>query len=129
MRPRGAGSGEAGGQLALLALASGLTRPGLAARGALSGAGGVAELAEDLAQPVVHLLEDRGPVVEVDLVEVGQPLDGLVDPRVSGWGESWPSGFYVQFFPSPWLRITSAVSAVRYPPARNGTADRGARRT
>jgi hypothetical protein len=85
----------------------------LAAGGGLAGASGIAELAEDLAQPVVHLLEDRRAVVEVDLVEVGKPFDGLVDPGVSGRGEGRPWLLCVHLFPSPWLRITSAVPAVR----------------
>jgi len=62
----------------------------------------------------VHLFEDGGPLVEVDLVEVAEPFDGLVDPGIPGGGES---RFCVHYFPSPWLRITSAVPAVRYPPA------------
>ncbi len=61
----------------------------------------------------MHLFEDGGALVEVDLVEVGKPFDGLVDPGVAGGGESRPSPFFVHLFPSPWLRITSAVSAVR----------------
>jgi hypothetical protein len=65
----------------------------------------------------VHLFEDGGPLVEVDLVEVAKPFDGLVDPGIPGGGESRPSRFCVHYFPSPWLRITSAVPAVRYPPA------------
>jgi len=65
----------------------------------------------------VHLFEDGGALVEVDLVEVGKRFDGLVDPGIPGGGESRPSRFCVHYFPSPWLRITSAVPAVRYPPA------------
>jgi hypothetical protein len=112
-----AAPGPAARQHPLLARAAGLTRASRPAGGALGLAAGVAELAEDLAEPVVHLFEDGGPLVEIDLVEVGKPLDGLIDPGIPGRGESRPSRFCVHYFPSPWLRITSAVPAVRYPPA------------
>jgi hypothetical protein len=53
----------------------------------------VAELAEDLAQPVVDLLEDGGPVGQVHVVERGEPADGRVDTGVTGGGESRPNPF------------------------------------
>jgi len=49
----------------------------------------------------VHLFEDGGPLVEIDLVEVGKPFDGLIDPGIPGGGESRPSRFCVHYFPSP----------------------------
>ena len=49
----------------------------------------------------MHLFEDGGPLVQFDLVEVGKPFDGLVDPGIPGRGESRPSWFCVHYFPSP----------------------------
>ena len=80
-------------QLSLLAAPARLAWPGGAAGGGRAGAARVAEFAEDFAEPVVHLFEDGGPVVEVDLVEVGKPSDGLVDARIAGGGESHPGPF------------------------------------
>jgi hypothetical protein len=54
---------------------------------------GITELAEDLAQPVVHLLQDGGPVGQVHVVERGEAADGRVDPGVTGGGESRPNPF------------------------------------
>jgi hypothetical protein len=69
-------------ELALLAGAAGARGGGgrLPAR--------VAELAEDLAQPVVHFLQDGGPLGQVHVLERGKTLDGRVDPGVAGGGES-----------------------------------------
>jgi hypothetical protein len=77
----------------LFAAPPGLARAGGAARGGRARTARVAKFAEDLAEPVVHLFEDRGPVVEVDLVEVGKPGDGLVDAGIPGGDESHPGPF------------------------------------
>jgi hypothetical protein len=53
----------------------------------------VAELAEDLAQPVVHPLKDGRPLGQVYVLERGEPVDGRVDARVTGGGESRPNSF------------------------------------
>jgi hypothetical protein len=71
-------------QLTLLAGPAGLAR---------RGPGAVAEFAEDLAQLVVHRGQDRRPLVEVEVIQGGQPLDGRVDPGVSGGGQSRPHLF------------------------------------
>jgi hypothetical protein len=48
----------------------------------------LAELAEDVPQAAVHVLEHRGPVGEVQVVERGQPLNGRVDAGIPGGGGS-----------------------------------------
>jgi hypothetical protein len=58
-------------QLALLATLAWTRRPG------------VAELAEDLAQPVVDRLENRRVLVQGSLAQPGEPGDGVVDSRVT----------------------------------------------
>jgi hypothetical protein len=52
-----------------------------------------AELAEDLAQPVVHCLEDGRPLGQVHVLERGETADGRVDAGVTGGGESRPNPF------------------------------------
>ena len=54
-----------------------------------------------------------GPTATSNYFYLMEDHDGLVDPGVSGVGEGRPSAFFVHLFPSPWLRITSAVPAVR----------------
>jgi hypothetical protein len=77
-------------QLVLLAGAARLPRP----RGAAGpGPGRLAQLAEDLAQLVVDLLQDGGPLSEVDVLKRGEPADGRVDARVTGGGQSRPNSF------------------------------------
>ena len=66
-------------ELALLAAPAGLAR--------------VAELTEDLAQPVVHFLKHRRPLGQVRVLKRGEPLDGRVDAGVTGGGESRPNSF------------------------------------
>jgi hypothetical protein len=53
----------------------------------------VAELAEDLAQPVVHSLKHGRPLGQFHVLKRGEPLDGRVDPGVTGGGESRPNSF------------------------------------
>ena len=77
-------------QLALLAVAC-RARPG--ARGGRPWPARVAELAEDLAQPVVDALKDGGPLGQVHVLKRGEPADGRVDARVTGGGESRPNSF------------------------------------
>jgi hypothetical protein len=77
-------------QLALLAAPAGLARA--------RGAGGsrptrVAELAEDLAQPVVDGLKDGRPLGQVHVLKRGEPADGRVHPGVTGGAESRPNSF------------------------------------
>jgi hypothetical protein len=55
----------------------------------------VAELTEDLAQPVVHSLKYGRPVGQVHVLKRGEPLDGRVDPGVTGGGESRPNSFWI----------------------------------
>ena len=70
-------------------------RPGLGRAGQAAGAGlpGVAELAEDLAQPAVDFLRTAGRSARSSVLERGQPLDGRVDPGVTGGGRSRPLPF------------------------------------
>jgi hypothetical protein len=75
-----------------------------------------AELAEDLAEPVVHGLKRRGPVVERQVVNGGETVDGLVHPGVtSAFGSRLRTfGIHVLIFLR--LRETSALPGMRYPP-------------
>ena len=77
-------------KLALLAVPAGLARPrgGGRPRPAL-----VAELTEDLAQPVVHPFKDGRPLGQVYVLKRGEPGDGRVDARVTGGSESRPNSF------------------------------------
>ena len=77
-------------ELALLAAPARLAR---ARRDGWPGPARVAKLAEDLAQPVVHTLKYGRPLVQVYLLKRGEPLDGRVDPGVTGGGESRPNSF------------------------------------
>jgi hypothetical protein len=113
-------------ELALLA-ALAWPRRALWVRPAASGArprtAGLAELAEDLAQPVVYLFQDRGALVKVDLVEVGKPFDGLVDPGISGGGESRPRPFFVHVFSFPLAPDNQRGPRSALTSRVNGTAD------
>ena len=71
----------------------------------------------------MHLFEDGGPLVEVDLVEVAEPFDGLVDPGVSGGGESRPSPFFVHIFPFPLTPDNQRGARSALTSRVNGTAD------
>ena len=71
----------------------------------------------------MHLFEDGWPLVEVDLVEVGKPFDGLVDPGVSGGGESRPSPFFVHIFPFPLAPDYQRGACGALTSRVNGTAD------
>ena len=77
-------------QLALLAVPAGLARAHGAGR---SRPARVAELAEDLAQPVVDGLKDGRPLGQVHVLKRGEPADGRVDARVTGGGERRPNSF------------------------------------
>ena len=77
-------------QLALLAVPAGLARAHGAGR---SRPARVAELAEDLAQPVVDGLKDGRPLGQVHVLKRGEPADGRVHPGVTGGGESRPNSF------------------------------------
>jgi hypothetical protein len=90
----------------------------------------IAEFAEYLAQPVVDICEDGGPLGEVIVLNRGEPADGRVDTGVTGGGESWPSLFRIhRVFPllrcpcNPVRPSGALLSRV------NGTAEQGARRT
>jgi hypothetical protein len=77
-------------QLVLLAWPAWLARP--------RGDGGsrsarVAQLAEDLAQPVVDSFEHGRPFGEFHVLKRGEPADGRVDARVTGGGQSRPNSF------------------------------------
>ena len=76
--------------LVLLARPAGLAR---AHRGGRPWPARVAELAEDLAQPVVHPLKDGGPLGQVHVLKRGEPADGRVDATVTGGGERRPNSF------------------------------------
>jgi hypothetical protein len=114
-------------QLALLAGPTGLAWP----RGdSGSWPAWVAELAKDLAQPVVHFLEDRRPFVEIHALKRGERLDGRVDALVTGGDESRPNSFRIHG-----LAISSGAgtrscsrNGSKLPSRVNGTAERGARR-
>jgi hypothetical protein len=88
---------------------------------AVRGATGVAEFAEDLAEPVVDLLEDSRAIGEFHVVKPGESGDSIVnpgvpggvDPRVSGWIER----LWVHCSLLVGLQLTSAGSAMRYSPA------------
>jgi hypothetical protein len=98
----------------------------------MSGPHGIAEFAEDLAEPVVNRLEDGRAVGELDVVKRGKPGDGLVDPIVSSAGARVPGGIerlWVHCSLLLRLQLTSAGSAMRYSPRVNGTAQPGARHT
>ncbi len=123
MAPRrpGTGRGTAGprrsrsrgtAELALFAGPAWFTGP----RGAGSRAAGVAELAEDLAQPVVRFLEDRRAGGEVGVREGAEPGHGRVDPGVAGGDGSQRRSFWShsRFLPSP---VARRGLPVRYPPA------------
>ena len=89
----------------------------------------LAELAEDLAQPVVDVLEDRWPVGQVHVLDRGQLLDGRVDARVTGGDGCGTLPFWFHR-----VRVSSRggypIGPCRALPSRvNGTAQRGARRT
>ena len=71
----------------------------------------------------MHLFEDRGPLVEVDLVEVGEPFDGLVDPGIPGGGESRPSAFFVHLFSFPVAPDNQRGARSALTSRVNGTAD------
>ena len=77
-------------QLGLLAAPAGLARAHRAGR---SRPARVAELAEDLAQPVVDGLKDGRPLSQVHVLKRGEPAYGRVDPGVTGGGESRPNSF------------------------------------
>jgi hypothetical protein len=77
-------------QLVLLAGAAWFTWPRGDGR---SGLAGVAELAEDLAQPVVDSFKHGRPFGEFHVLKRGEPADGRVDARVTGGGESRPNSF------------------------------------
>jgi hypothetical protein len=78
----------------------------------------VAELAEDLAKPVVYRLKRGRALVERHLVEGGKAGDGLVDPRVTGRRKRRPHPFAIHDCLA-FLRLggTRALPAVRYSPA------------
>jgi hypothetical protein len=79
---------------AKLALLAALARArGGGGRAAGAAVARVAEFAEDLAQPVVYLLEHGRLVGQVHVIERGEPADGRVDPGVTGGGESRPNPF------------------------------------
>jgi hypothetical protein len=91
LAPRRVGPVVAGrAELALLAAPAGLAR---AHRDGGPRPARVAELAEDLAQPVVHSLKYGRPPGQVHVLKRGEPLDGRVDPGVTGGGESRPNSF------------------------------------
>jgi SCP-2 sterol transfer family len=75
-----------------------------------------AELAENLAEPVVHGLERGGPVVERQVVKVGETGDGLVHPGVTGAFGSRLRTFGIHVLIFLRLRETSALPGMRYPP-------------
>ena len=75
-----------------------------------------AELAEDFAEPVVHGLERRGPVVERQVVKGGETGDGLVHPGVTGAFGSRLRTFGIHVLIFLRLRETSALPGMRYPP-------------
>jgi len=80
-------------ELALLAAPARLTRLARARRDGRPWRARVAELTEDLAQPVVHCLKYGRPLDQVHVLKRGEPLDGRVDPGVTGGGESRPNSF------------------------------------
>jgi hypothetical protein len=41
----------------------------------------------------MDLLQDGGPLSEVDVLKRGEPADGRVDARVTGGGQSRPNSF------------------------------------
>ncbi|MGH3260738.1 MAG: hypothetical protein ACRDNS_01965, partial [Trebonia sp.] len=53
----------------------------------------LAELAEDLAQPIVYSTEDGGSLGKVRVRKRGQARDGRVDPRVTGGDRRRPKSF------------------------------------
>ena len=71
----------------------------------------------------MHLFEHRRALVEVDLVEVGKPFDGLVDPGVSGGGEGRPSAFFVHAFSFPLAPDNQRGARSALTSRVNGTAD------
>ena len=77
-------------QLGLLAAPAGLTRAHRAGR---SRPARVAELAEDLAQPVVDSLKDGRPLGQVHVLKRSEPAYGRVHPGVTGGDESRPNSF------------------------------------
>jgi hypothetical protein len=89
----------------------------------------VAELAEDLAQPVVDSFKDGGPFGEVHILKRGEAGDGRVDARITGGGERRPSSLRIHDFLSPPVPRSPDWSCGTLPSRVNGTAQRGARRT
>jgi hypothetical protein len=79
-------------QLALLAAPAWLARPCGDGR---SWPARIAQLPEDLAQPVVDCLQDHRPLGEVDVLKRGERLDGRVDAGVTGGGQSRPNSFRI----------------------------------
>jgi hypothetical protein len=77
-------------ELGLLAAPARLAR---ARRGGGPWPARVAKLTKDLAQPVVHGLKFGWPLGQVHVLKRGEPLDGRVDPGVTGGGESRPNSF------------------------------------
>jgi SCP-2 sterol transfer family len=75
-----------------------------------------AKLAEDLAEPVTHGLERRGPLVERQVVKGGETGDGLVHPGVTGAFLSRLRTFRIHVLIFLRLRETSALPEMRYPP-------------
>ncbi len=59
----------------------------------LAGPAGVAELTEDLPQPVVDFREDGRPFGQVHVLDRGESLDDRVDTGVTGGGQSRPNPF------------------------------------
>jgi hypothetical protein len=100
----------------LAGLAGRARRPLCTGRAWRTGRARRAELAEDLAEPVVHGLKRRGPVVERQVVNGGETGDGLVHPGVTGAFGSRLRTFGIHVLIFLRLRETSALSGMRYPP-------------
>jgi hypothetical protein len=75
-----------------------------------------AELAEDLAEPVVYGLERLGPVIERQVIYAGEISNGLVHPGVTGAFGSRLRTFGIHVLIFLRLRETSALPGMRYPP-------------
>jgi len=74
------------------------------------------ELAEDRAELGVHVLKDHGPPDEFQFADRGEPLDGRVDPGVTGGGKRRPQPFWIHCFHLLGRLLSRLVLRVRYPP-------------